>query len=120
MDLSTRIRRIRVSHEAYDAFEWEKWTKEIPYINFPERFEVKIIPPFTGAVIRFLVRDKEYPSVNVSVYLDCYEILGIYGSPYWEIYPYIDGDTYRCGINEIDELLQVITKSIDKQITREK
>ena len=77
MDLSTRM---RVSSEMHDIFEWEKWTKEIPYINFPERFEVKIIPPFTGAVIRFLVRDKEYPSASVSVYLDCYEILGIYGS----------------------------------------
>lgn len=104
------------SYKLGELFEWDKWREEIPFINFPERFEVKIIPPFAGAVARFQIRDKEYRDTWVSVYLDCYDALGYYGEPYWEIYPYNE-DVYRCRMNDIDELIEVITLSIDNQIS---
>ena len=64
--------------------ESQKWTKEIPNINFHEEWDIKITPPFGGAVVRFRVNDR------VSVYLDCYNRLGVWDGPYWEIYPVND------------------------------
>ena len=110
------MERTMASHQIRELFEWDKWREKIPFINFPERFEVKIIPPFGGAVARFQIRDKEYEDTWVSVYLDCYDLLGYYGEPYWEIYPYNE-DIYRCGMNETDELIKAITHSIDNQIS---
>lgn len=97
-------------------FEWEKWYKEIPFLTFPDHLEVKIIPPFTGAIVRFLVRDKKYHGAEVSIYLDCYSILGASSKPYWEVYPY-EGDVFRCGMNETEELVESIEHSIRCQIT---
>lgn len=97
-------------------FEWEKWLKEIPYLTFPEHLEVKVIPPFTGAIIRFLIRDKKYHEAEVSIYLDCYSILGASSEPYWEIYPY-EQDVFRCGMNETKELIEGVEHSIKSQIT---
>lgn len=35
----------------------------------------------------------------------------MWDGPYWEIYP-VDGDVYRCGINEVDELKAAIKKAL--------
>ena len=97
-------------------YEWREWTKKIPYINFPGEWNVKIIPPFSGAMIRFKVK-KIGSDKCVSVYLDCHHSLGYYGEdgnePYWEIYPSIDGDTTRFGLNDITEMLKEIEKSLN-------
>lgn len=102
------------------GMEWEKWRKEIPYINFPENFLVQIVPPSTGAMVRFIIKDKEYPEDTwISIYLDCYDNLGCYGSPYWELYPckYEDyEDTYRCGMNEVDLLISKLSQQLKVQI----
>jgi len=98
---------LRKSIECGDTYEWRKWVEEIPPIHFKENWNVRIIPPFNGAIIRFVVN-------GVSVYLDCYDILGSFGGPYWEVYPY-KGDTYRCKMNDVDELLQAIQFSIDNK-----
>jgi hypothetical protein len=97
-----------------ETFEWNKWIKEIPSIQFRSSWKVKIIPPFGGAVVRFHVTD-ETEKAHISVYLDCYNILGHFGKPYWEIYPY-DGDVYRVGMNDVEELFQRIQESIDSQL----
>jgi len=86
--------------------EYKKWSLEIPYINFPSNWEVKIVPPIGGAIIRFVVKRKDSDK-SVSVYLDCYDRLGYVGEPYWEIYPVKD-DTHRCLMNDIEELLNAI------------
>jgi hypothetical protein len=84
--------------------EYSKWEKLIPFIKFPKDWEVKMIPPFGGAIVRFVVKRGEN---FVSVYLDCYDRLGCYGKPYWEIYP-CKPDTYRCDMNDIEDLLDAI------------
>src|SRR4030065_481704 len=84
--------------------EWREWRKKIPFLTFPQGIELKVIPPFAGAIARFIARSN---GKEVSVYLDCYDKLGCVGSPYWEVYPY-DGDTYRCGMNETNELITAI------------
>tara|TARA_R100001244_G_scaffold174_1_gene251 strand:- start:123 stop:446 length:324 start_codon:yes stop_codon:yes gene_type:complete len=97
------------AHEVSNALEYSKWAQEIPYINFPSDWNVKIIPNYGGAIVRFLVVKG---GNEVSVYLDCYNFLGYYGAPYWEVYPH-DNDVYRCGINEVDELLEAITHTLN-------
>jgi len=96
----------------YDVYmETRKWVDEIPFIKFSSEWEIQIIPPFTGATVRFRVKKGD---AQVSIYLDCYDKLGYFGSPYWEVYPH-EGDTFRCGINETDELLQAIQESLNSQ-----
>lgn len=94
------------------AFEWHKWREEIPFLEFPSHWQVKVVPPFAGAVARFLVRTKKMKEEDrISVYLDCYDTLGFYGSPYWEVYP-VNGDTKRLSMNDTESLLTSISEAI--------
>lgn len=89
----------------------EKWRENsmlIPYIQFKPEWEVKIIPPFTGAIVRFMVR---YNGNTVSVYLDFFDNLGLYGEPYWEVYP-VNDDTARHAMNDISGLLDSISEGL--------
>jgi hypothetical protein len=57
---------------------------------------------------RFRVRLPDHsPIDDVSVYLDCYDRIGFFGAPYWEVYPY-HGDVGRCRMADIDKLLEMI------------
>lgn len=106
---------LRERHEALVkmsvAFEWDKYIAIIPEITFPDGWRIQIIPPYAGAIIRFraFFNDKE-----ISVYLDGFNILGYYkcendkeSVPYWEAYP-IDGDTFRCNMKDVDELINAM------------
>jgi hypothetical protein len=95
--------------------KWLHWAYKIPYLAFSPDWQVAIIPPFTGAIIRFRVRTKKMSDDGfVSVYLDCLDRLGCMGKPYYEVYP-VENDVFRCGIDETDELMKAIQKSIDSQ-----
>ena len=97
----------------YDkAMDSRGWISEIPYIKFPNDLEVQIIPPFTGAIVRFRVKHKDGDK-SLSVYLDGYDILGCCGKPYWEIYPY-ENDVFRCGMHDIDELVEKIQEELEQ------
>lgn len=86
-----------------------KWSREIPEIEFPGDWAIRIIPPFKGAIVRFRARLPHMGKEDsVSIYLDCYDTLGCYGSPYWEVYPY-RGDVERCDMMDIEELLRMIS-----------
>lgn len=106
----------RMFYQLEDIFEWRsRWVKEIPFINFPAEWSVKVIPPFAAAIVRFLVckKGKESTPNSISVYLDGYETLGCMDEPYWEIYPGDDGDTERCRMNSIDDLLDAIGRALN-------
>lgn len=106
----------RVKVEQND--EWRKWSQEIPTINFPSNWNVRIIPPISGAIIRFLIIDSEKDK-KISIYLDCYDRLGIVGEPYWEIYPYAD-DIYRIKMADTKQLIQRIQEVLDDKDSYEK
>lgn len=89
--------------------EWRKWAKEIPFIQWPADWKVKAVPPFCGAIIRYVV---ETPKARVSIYLDCYDQLGCFGEPYWEAYP-VEGDTARFEMSDIEGLLKVIASATE-------
>ena len=93
--------------------EYDRWYKEIPYIRFPASWEVKVTPPFNGAIVRFRVRNTR--GKEISVYLDCYDTLGCYGSPYWEIFPAADNDIARYAMNDIDGLLRGLKASMRRR-----
>lgn len=95
-----------------EEFEWNDWAIKIPFIQWPSDWMVKAVPPFSTGIIRYWIKRTDSDGF-VSVYLDCYDMAGSCGSPYWEIYPY-EGDCYRCGINKIDELLDAISFSLEE------
>lgn len=92
-------------------FESREWVSKIPYLSLPSDIEFKVIPPFAGAVCRFMCKKG---SKTISVYLDCYDVLGCMSQPYWEIYPY-KGDTYRCYLNETEELSEKIMEELNRE-----
>ena len=102
--------------EKYIEYEYDKERKTreigetIPYLNFPNEWEVKITPPFSGASIRFMAKKNDK---TVSVYLDCFNSLGYVGEPYWEIYPAVNGDCERFLLNEHKEMIKSIDKSLN-------
>lgn len=88
--------------------ESRKWMKEIPALHFEKEWDVKIIPPFGGAVIRFWIW---HNNKKVSVYFDAYDELGFVGEPYFEYY---DGeDCYRYLMNESEKMMEDIKNYLD-------
>ena len=113
--VSRKVERSQLEHRE----EWGKWGKEAPWLQFPPELEVKITPPFSGAMARFRVRfvGGEH---EVSVYWDCHDALGLMNKPYWEIYPVktkdLDDedqyDTARFVAGEEPEMMVAIIKSL--------
>lgn len=99
----------RLIYKYEEQMEHKKWTYKIPFLSFPSDWKLQIIPPFGGAVVRFVVKSK---GASISIYLDCYDVLGIFGEPYWEIYPH-DSDVYRCSLNKTEDLIKNIQYAID-------
>jgi hypothetical protein len=100
-----RVNTYMKRHEIEKAEEWMRFMKELPMIPFPTGWMVQVIPPFAGALARFRVR---LPSgAEKSVYFDAHNALGYMDGPYWEVYP-VQGDTGRCDMADVDELLRLI------------
>ena len=92
--------------------DWRNWIANIPTLTFDPDWQIRIIPPVSGALVRFQVtKGKAW----VSVYLDVFDALGFVGTPYWEVYP-VNDDTARCLMNETDELLDFIRQSLEQQL----
>lgn len=83
------------------------WKDKIPFLPFKDGWEVKPVPAFFGAVVRFQVQHKDIKDFRVSVYLDCYEKLGYFGGPYWEVYP-VGSDTARYSIEDTEGVISAI------------
>jgi len=92
------------------AEDWRPICDKIPFIKFPSDWEVKVIPPFAGAVARFLVKKG---NKTVSVYCDWYERLGFFGAPHWEIYPNKSDDNERFAVDDVAALLEAIGLSLE-------
>ena len=96
--------------------ECRKWGSEIPALHFEKEWDVKIIPPFGGAVIRFHI---SYNNKNVSVYFDGYSELGYVVDendepiPYFEYY---DGEEcYRYYIDESEQMMADIKRFLESE-----
>ena len=107
---SERVNMMVLSSQMEKVFEWRKWSEQIPRLKFKPEWEVQIIPPIVAAVVRFAVYKEKK---RVSVYLDCYENLGYFGGPHWEIYPSKDGDNARFAMEDTEGLLNAIDESLN-------
>ena len=94
--------------------ECRKWGSIIPALHFEKEWDVKIIPPFGGAVIRFCIG---YNDKHVSVYFDGYSELGLMYDdegnpiPYFEYY---DGeDCHRYYIDGSEEMMSDIKNFLE-------
>lgn len=106
--MSLNTNRIHVEKEE----KWNEWIPKIPFLNFPKSWKIKIIPPFHGALVRFIVQTNKMPNKSfVSIYLDVDQSLGLWNGPYWEVHP-VDGDVIRCDMDNTEQLLENIKKAI--------
>lgn len=94
--------------------EYRKWCREIPALKFDPNWEIRIIPPFGGAIVRFTA---DYNGKHVSVYFDAYSELGyMYDSndepiPYWEVFDGNDCSRYLLG--KEDEMMEHIKNTLN-------
>lgn len=108
-----RLRRYKVEQEQ----DWKGEIARIPWLHFRGDWQVRIIPPFGDAVIRFQV---VLPSGMLkSVYMDARHSLGVWGDlstcePYWEVYPY-QGDVGRCALDDTIMLMEMIQDETGEQ-----
>ena len=95
------INRLKIEDEQ----KWREEIDHIPFMSFPADWQVRALPPFGDAVVRFQVK---LPSgTRKSIYLDSRNSLGFWPGPYWEVYPYM-GDTGRCDRCDTETLLKMI------------
>ena len=110
MNADITINRYKIEGE-------QKWMEEIdhiPYMSFSADWQVRIIPPFGDAVVRFQVK---LPSgTRKSIYLDSRNSLGFWPGPYWEVYP-VQGDTGRCDRCDTDQLMAMIADETERERT---
>ena len=83
--------------------KWHDFQKTMPFIELKEGWKFRVTPAFGGAIFRFRIMSPN--SNEYSIYFDAFERIGIYGSPYYEIYE-IAGDVFRS--DDIDEILDVM------------
>ena len=96
--------------EVQKKHEYLHWVDMIPSFNFDLSWNVQIIPPFGGAIIRFHILGKERERL-ISVFLDCYDNLGLVGEPYWEVYNFKDKPV-RFLLARSKELMDYITRQM--------
>lgn len=106
--------KMLTSAKYHDLFESSKWIELIPAFNLKPDWLIQITPPVTGAIIRFRISKEGFRhNQDISVYLDCYDVLGIFGSPYWEAYP-VNGDVWRCAMDDVDGLMEGIERGLQQ------
>lgn len=105
---------------------WRNQCDEIPYIQFPASWMVRVTPPYAGATARFMVK---LPDGRImSVFLDMNNTLGSFngheGVPYWEVFKVGGPDLYpsdefchRCHKDNIEGLLESIVGEQHKERT---
>lgn len=93
-------------------FEFDKkYLEEIPPINFPSNWSVKIIPPMHGSVSRFWIYDEKGEHVSIS--LDGYRFINK-EPPSWECYP-INGTFFKCNLQQTKKLIREIQKEFERR-----
>ena len=107
MEFDKTTARLKIEHEE----GWRTWVDKIPAIQFDADWQVKVIPPICGAMVRFVILKG---GKQASIYLDCYDVLGCMGHPYWEVYP-VDGDVGRCDMNDTTQLLALIRHALEDE-----
>lgn len=104
------------SYELEKGLEYKRWMKELPFMEIPAGFKIKVVPPFHGAVVRFWIQKVGSVDMqdSVSVYFDSANVLGWMEHPYWEAYP-IDGECQRYFVGEEEKMIADIVKELNRE-----
>ena len=107
--MENEVNKLLILSKAEQIHDFRGWTNKLPAFHFDKEWDVKIVPPFAGAIIRFAI---DYNGKHVSVYFDGYSALWFeydnHGDPipYFEYY---DGEnTYRYGLDKADKMMNDI------------
>ena len=86
---------------------WYRHIEDIPYLNFPIVWNVKIIPPFGGALVRFLIM---YNNKEITIKLSDLGYDMFYRGLVWEVHGLNKNLTFKLGKSK--EMLATITKAL--------
>lgn len=86
------------------------WYTKIPHVPFQPEWDVRAVPAFGGAIVRYRI---QHMGADISVYLDAYDALGCVGKPYWQIYPDANGDAERFLMADVGDLVSGIADAIE-------
>lgn len=109
MNVQDNVNNTLMIKEVESLHDYRGWAKKLPALHFDKEWDVKIIPPFAGAIIRFTINHNDK---HVSVYFDGYSDLGwMYDEndepiPYFEYYN--GNETYRYLIDESEKMMNDI------------
>jgi len=88
LTIDERIKRSEIEQ----AERWGDFQEHKPFIELKPGWKIRVTPAFGGAIFRFRL---ESPAGNeYSVYFDAFDRLGIYGAPYYELFPH-ENDVFR-------------------------
>lgn len=73
MNLQENVNKSLMLSRVEQMHDFRGWAIKLPAFHFDKEWDVKIIPPFAGAIIRFVI---DYNGKHVSVYFDAYSELG--------------------------------------------
>lgn len=73
MNLQENVNKSLMLSKVEQIHDFKGWSHKLPAFHFDKEWDVKIIPPFAGAIIRFVI---DYNGKHVSVYFDAYSELG--------------------------------------------
>lgn len=105
IELEDEKRKFQLRKKVDREFEYNKWINLMPEIKFPEGWSFIPLPPYKGAICRFIVIAE---GIEFSVYLDCYGLLGYHeGDPYWEVFS-IDEGFFRCDMQQPEKIIEAI------------
>jgi hypothetical protein len=84
----------------------------MPSIVFSENWEVAVLPPEKGVIVRFYIKDKITGNA-ASVILDCYGHHVIDNEPTWSICSYSQQrDESKCPMQNVESLLENIKHAL--------
>ena len=114
MNLQENVNKSLMLSKVEQMHDFRGWSHKLPAFHFDKEWDVKIIPPFGGAVIRFYIN---HNGKHVSVYLDGYSELGYVVDendkpiPYFEYY---DGEEcYRYYMDESEQMMADIKRFLE-------
>ncbi|MFG7161963.1 hypothetical protein ACGYU5_15305 [Burkholderia pseudomallei] len=113
-DAMLKRRRELERDEGWDSICQRLW--QIPALNFKPGWRVRVLPPFMGAVARFIV---ETDHGSVSVYLDFHGNLCGWGGrnstpePYWEAYKDEEASNVRFKLEDTAGLIAFIASQVE-------
>lgn len=114
MNLEENVNKTLMKAKVEQMYDFRGWSNKLPAFHFDEEWDVKIIPPFSGAIIRFTISHNEK---GVSVYFDAYSELGLMYDDNEEPIPYFEYDdginTYTYPLDEADQMMEDIRKFLN-------